>query len=213
MGDDLTAEIVVRALAAGGVGTLRLVRRSGPLPEVVGAAVTGSNPEVRLDVRARPVSGAGWLDALAGCEAIVRSGFDDDPMLRAAVRLGVPVVVARAGTDAVDVVAFRRHGPCPHAPLDIPEVPASVQPVEGAAAVIAGELAAAEALLLLGGTRADAPGRAHHAHVALDGGASRSVDFPWAPECFSCGGAGSEMAFGVPDAEIPTAGAGRKGDA
>ena len=118
-------------------------------------------------------------------------------MLRASVRLGVPVVVARARRAAVDVVSFRRQGPCPHAPLDVPEVPAALpSDPEGAAAVIAGELAAAEVLLLLAGVLGDAPARARHARLPLDGGDPRTSDLPWAPECFACGGSGSEMAFG-----------------
>jgi len=192
VGDDLTAEVAARALAAGGVGQLLLVRRSGPWPEAVAAAVGGSNPEARVALRAWPVTGAAWLEALAGCDAIVRSDFDDDPMLRAAVRLGIPVVVARASAAAVDVVSFRRHGPCPHAPLDVAEATAAVPPAEGAAAVIAGEMAAAEVLLLLAGALAGA-GRAHHARIPLDGGEPRATEIPWAPECFTCGGAGSEM--------------------
>src|SRR6185369_15028292 len=65
-------------------------------------------------------AGDGWVDALRGVTLIVRAGFDDDPMLRAAVRLGVPVVAMRAGPSGADVVSFRRHGPCPHASLDVP---------------------------------------------------------------------------------------------
>lgn len=196
VGDDLAAEIVTRALAAGGVGRLRLVRRTGALPRVVAAAVASSNPDVQLEVRPWPAGGAPWLELLDGCAAVVRSGFDDDPMLRAAVRLGIPVVVARARGAAVDVVSFRRHGPCPHTSLDVPEVAAQVPAeVEGAAAVVAGELAAAEVLLLVAGALADAPARARLARLALDGGASGTTDLPWAPECFACGGSGAEMDF------------------
>ena len=192
VGDDLTAEVAARALGAGGVGELLLVRRSGPWLESVAAASGGSNPETRIAWRTWPVTGSGWLEALGGCDAVMRSDFDDDPMLRAAVRLGVPVVVARAGAAAVDVVSFRRQGPCPHVPLEVPEASASEPPAVGAEAVIAGEMAAAELLLLLAGALAGAP-RAHHARLPLDGGEPRATEIPWAPECFACGGAGSEM--------------------
>jgi len=204
VGDDLTAEVAARALAAGGVGQLVLVRRSGPWPDAVAAAVGGSNPETQVALRAWPVVGVAWLEALAGCAAIVRSDFDDDPMLRAAVRLGIPVVVARAGAAAVDVVSFRRHGPCPHTALDVPEAAATDPTADGAAGVIAGEMAAGEILLLLAGALEGA-GRAHHARIPLDGGEPRAAEIPWAPECFACGGAGSEMVLG----EATGAGRGR----
>ena len=191
VGDDLTAEVAARALGAAGVGQLLLVRRSGLSPEIVGV-VHGSNPEARVTGRTWPVTGAAWVEALAGCDAIVRSDFDDDSMLRAAVRRGIPVVVARAGAAAVDVVSFRRQGPCPHVPLEVPEASASEAPADGAAAVIAGEMAAGEVLLLLAGAHAGAT-RAHHARLPLDGGEPRAAEIPWAPECFACGGAGSEM--------------------
>jgi hypothetical protein len=202
VGDDLTAEIATRALGAGGVGRLRLVRRTGAPPDLVAAAVSGSNPDVQLEVRPWPAGGAPWLDVLGGCGLAVRSGFDDDPMLRASVRLGVPVVVARARSAAVDMVSFRRQGPCPHVSLDVPELSAAVAADRGSAAVIAGELAAAEALLLLAGVLGDAPARGRHMRLPLDGGEPRTTDLPWAPECFACGGSGSEMSFfdGRPEA-------------
>src|SRR4051812_15128656 len=74
VGDDLVAEIVMRALAAGGVGRLRLVRRAGALPGVVAAAVAATNPDVQLEVFPWPAGGASWLEVLAGCAAAVRSG-------------------------------------------------------------------------------------------------------------------------------------------
>jgi hypothetical protein len=123
----------------------------------------------------------------------VRSGFDDDAMLRAAVRRAVPVVVVRAHAGVVDAVSFRRHGPCPHAPLDV-ATGAAAPSDGGAGAVVAGELAATEILMLLVAARADV-GRARHTRLALDSGDARSTDIPWAPECFACGGQGAEMAF------------------
>ena len=210
VGDDLTAEVAARALAAAGVGQLLLVRRSGPWPEVVAAAVGGSNPEARIASRTWPASGPAWLEALAGCDAVVRSDFDDDSMLRAAVRLGIPVVVGRAGAAAVDVVSFRRHGPCPHVPLEVPEASASEAPADGAAAVIAGEMAAAELLLLLAGALTGA-GRAHHARLPLDGGEPGATEIPWAPECFACGGAGSEMVLAESAGETVAAAAAPRG--
>jgi hypothetical protein len=31
--------------------------------------------------------------------------------------------------------------------------------------------------------------------VPLDGGDALAQDIPWTPECFACGGSGSEMSF------------------
>jgi hypothetical protein len=187
VGRDLAAETAARYLAAAGVGTLRLVggRRDWD------AALTGSNPAVVLEHWPRPAQGPGWLEALAGAALVVRSGFDDDPMLHAAIRLGIPAITLRAEADAVDVLAFRAHGPCPHMPLDVAPVAAVAAP-DGAASVVAGTLAATEALHVLTGPRA---ARAHHLRVPLDGGDAVAQDIPWTPECFACGGSGSEMSF------------------
>jgi len=187
VGDDVTCDVAARSLAAAGVGTTRFVRRAGEPSDVLLRAMTGSNPDARTETRAWPTDGAGWVVALTGATAIVRSGFDDDAMLRAAVRLGVPAVVTRATVDGVDVMSFRRHGPCPHAALEVPGVSATTVPSDGAAAVIAGQLAAAEVLMLLVGEGVATP-RARHLRLPLDGSAPRTTVIPWTPECIVCGG-------------------------
>jgi hypothetical protein len=191
VGDDLTAEVLARALGAAGVGALRLVRRA-PLAPEVSAALVGSNPDVRVEAQAWP-TGPAWLPALEGAALVVRSGFDDDAMLRAAIRLGIPAIVVRAEDTQIDMISFRHHGPCPHLALDLPEVQAA--PVDsGPAAVVAAHTAAAEVLLLLSEAHTDGA-RARHLRLPLDGGSPRTADLPWTPECFACGGAGSEMTF------------------
>jgi hypothetical protein len=196
-GDDLGAEVCARALAAAGVGTLRLVRRGGPPPETVLWALRASNPEVNVETRAWPrvtlqeSAGTAWTTAIAGAAAIVRSGFDDDALLRAAVRLGVPAVIMRGTGAAADVISFRKHGPCPHLDLAVPEQGAGLVPDEGPAAVVAAQLAAAEALVIIAGA-ATGVARARHVRVTLDGdpseGPTRAADVPWTPECVACGG-------------------------
>jgi hypothetical protein len=193
VGRDLAAETAARYLAAAGVGTLRLVggRREWD------AALTGSNPGVALEHVPRPSQGATWLEALQGATLVVRAGFDDDAMLHAAIRLGIPAITLRAEPDGhlADVVSFRKHGPCPHMPLDVTPVAAVAAP-DGPASVVAGTLAAAEALHVLAATDAPArAARAHHLRVPLDGNDPVSQDLPWTPECFACGGSGSEMSF------------------
>ena len=219
MGDDLACEAVARALGAAGVGHLRLIRRTGALPLAVAQAMSASNPELQIATWPWPRARSGaasvddpadrrspWLDAIAGAAVVVRAGFDDDPMLRAAVQMAVPVVAMRGREDGIDVISFRRHGPCPHLSLDIPAGPETPSE-DGAPAIVAAHIAAAEALALIaeataGDARArliriPAPGVSDGGSAAPGGAgwAVRSTDIPWAPECFACGGSGVEMSF------------------
>ena len=194
VGDGLAAETAARYLAAAGVGTLRLL---GDAPTTAwDAELRASNPDVALEHAPRPTDGAAWMEALAGVSIVVRADFDDDALVPAAVRRAVPLVVLRGDENAADVVSFRKHGPCPHAPLDVMSV-AAVPIPDGPASVVAGTLGAAEALHVLIG-HADVPARAsraRHLRVPLDGGEAVTQDLPWTPECFACGGSGSEMSF------------------
>jgi hypothetical protein len=194
VGDGLAAETVARYLAAAGVGALRLI--GGAATVAWDAALRGSNPDVVVEHAARPADGSAWVEALEGVAIVVRADFEDDAMLRAAIRRGVPAIVLRGGDAAADVVSFRRQGPCPHAPLDVPCGPAVPFP-DGAASVVAGTLAATEVLhVLLGHDERQArSGRARHLRVPLDGGDATAQDIPWTPECFACGGSGNEMSF------------------
>jgi hypothetical protein len=150
-GGDLAAETAARYLKAGGVGSV-------------------------LAPDALPEDGAGWLAALEGVDLVVRSGFDDDAMLGAAARLGLPVVVVRAARDLVDLVSFPRRLPAPDASLDVASRPAATS-ARGAVAVLAGTLAAAEALTLLARrddagapTAGEATRAPRHLRLPLDGG-------------------------------------------
>jgi hypothetical protein len=112
------------------------------------------------------------------------------------VRLGVPAVVLRAEPDLVDVIAFRRHGPCPHAALDVPARAAAGAPDPGAAAVVAGTLAAAEALWILAAAPPVPAPRARHLRLRLGEAAEPTTqEIPWTPECFLCGGTAAEASF------------------
>jgi hypothetical protein len=199
---DLTAEIAARYLAAAGVGTLRVVGGDAAadadldVDVDVDAALRASSPDVAIEHRAWPeageATGAAWLEALTGADLIVRAGFDDDAMLRVAIRLGIPAVVARARAGGVDVVSFRRHGPCPHTELDVPTLAGDAAHT-GAESVVAGAVAAAEALTTLldhGGAA-----RARVLRLPTDGGDATTQQIPWTPECFACGGTGTVMSF------------------
>ena len=152
VGGDLAAETARTYLAAAGVGA--------------------------VEVRARVGDGAAWLDALAGVDLVVRTDFDDDAMLGAAARLSVPVVVSRAQPGRVDLITFPRREPDPDAEIDIRARPA--QPAEdGATSVLAGTLAAAEALATL--LRDDAAPKAtmsRHLRLPVDGGQPMAQDIP-----------------------------------
>jgi hypothetical protein len=142
VGRDLAAEIAATYLRAGGVERLTAVA-------------------------AMPADG--WLDTLSRVDLVVRSGFDDDAMGGVAAGLGLPVVVVRAGPDAVDLLSFARPLPSPNASADTPFASAA-PPDEGAPAVLAGTLAAAEALQVL--ARGDDPSptpRIRHLRLPLDG--------------------------------------------
>lgn len=215
VGGDLLAEVAARCLGAAGVGCLRWALPGGTLPPAIVKALLGSNPELRVQPwpSPRPDDPEAWVALLEGAAVAVRSGFDQDALLGAAVRTGIPLIVARSRRDGrgegADLLSFRRHGPCPHAPLDGPVLAAAAPPAAvggsgpGAMSVVAAHAAAAEALALISGA-ATGGARARLVKLSLDPGtgggagttvADLSIDLPWAPECFACGGAGAEMSF------------------
>jgi hypothetical protein len=153
VGTDLAAETAALYLKAAGVQHLfpRPAKRGDGQGE-------GSDPD-------------GWLDSLSNVDLVVRSGFDDDAMAGVAARLGLPVIVVRAQRDGVDMVAFARRPPASDATTAAPYA-AATPPDNGPAAVLAGTLAAAEALHVLarGSEPAvPAPPRIRHLRLPLDG--------------------------------------------
>jgi hypothetical protein len=154
--------------------------------------VAAGLPQVPVMVPLATVEG--WLAALEGASIALRFGFDDDVFLTATIRLGIPALVARARAGGVDLLSFRRHGPCPHRELASATRPAAVGDLDqGAAAVLAGTLAASEALLVLAAPAS--PPRARLLRLPLDGGAPVQAELPWAPECFLCGGRDQTASF------------------
>jgi hypothetical protein len=140
VGGDLSADIAALYLAAAGVG--RVIR-----------------------LRATERDAADWMAALTEIDLVVRAGFDDDAMAAAASRLGIPVVVMRALADRVDLVSFPRRVPAADAHLEVP-AQAAAPGSGGAEEVVAGTLAAAEALVSL-------------ANPAARGGVVRHLRFPF----------------------------------
>jgi hypothetical protein len=193
-------EVGVEGQARLAAGRVALVRPAGgvdPAGDVAAEylAAAGVGRVDRLDPPRE--GGAAWVTALTGAGAVVRFSFDDDALLRAAVRLGIPAIFGRAQSDQVDLLSFRRQGPCPHVALDVPTRSAVPPREAGAAASVAGTLVAAE---LLGILLAPQEGpRARLLRLPLAGGdperAPQFSELPWAPECFICGGQSQEAAF------------------
>jgi hypothetical protein len=141
VGDDLAAEIAVLYLTAAGLGGVE---------RATGAA---------LD----------WTRILAGADVVVRSGFDDDGLLGAAARAGLPVIVVRGDEDRIDMVSFPKRPPQPEATLAA-RARAGTAPHPGAAAVLAGTLAASEAIWALLRPTGEATTAIRHLRLPLDGG-------------------------------------------
>lgn len=182
VGDDQVIETVARYLLAAGVGSVTLLAPGGP-PHPVIAHLVAPKVERRYVEGVWPSDAAGWIAAVEGAQVVVRSGFDDDALLHAALARGVPVVVARARPSAVDLLTFRhparRSG---DAPPDVPDVAPTASTDargQGAQAVLAGTVAAAEALLLLAERPLGADAR--HLHLPTDGTEPRMHAIPWPP--------------------------------
>jgi hypothetical protein len=90
--------------------------------------------------------GEAFKNTVVNFDLVIRSGFDDAPMDAVAARLGLPAIFVRATPEAVDLVAFSGRVPSSEARADVPFQAASTTPADDASAVLAGTLAAAEAL-------------------------------------------------------------------
>ena len=109
------------------------------------------------------------LQSLSEIDLIVRSGFDDMPLDAEAARLGLPVIAVRATGDAVDMVSFSGRVPSPAA-QPVPFQDAGTPSTNDAAAVLAGTLAAAEALhVIVRESSGPFTPRIRHVRLPLDG--------------------------------------------
>ena len=113
--------------------------------------------------------GEGVPAFLSTVDLIVRSGFDDTPLDAEAARLGLPVIAVRATPDAVDMVSMSGRAPSPGAAA-IPFQAAGTPSTNDASAVLAGTLAAAEALqLIVRESSGPFTPRIRHMRLPLDG--------------------------------------------
>jgi sulfur-carrier protein adenylyltransferase/sulfurtransferase len=120
IGADLTAETAATYLRAAGVG------------QVFEASEILNEPRFK--------------NTIAQFDLVIRSGFDDAPMDGVAARLGIPVIFVRATPEAVDMVSFSGRAPSADARAEVPFKAAATKPASDGSAVLAGTLAAAEAL-------------------------------------------------------------------
>lgn len=171
VGADLVIETALRYLVAAGVTRVSVVASSSD------ARALAERARLAFDVVPPPRDAAGWKEAMRLVNVALRSDFADDALLGAARALGVPVVAVRTQHEVVDLLSFRHE----RTEGDVPDVvpsPAAPAP-DGAAAVLAGTLAATEVLFRLLGR--DEPSGARHVKLSLDGGDVRVQEIPWPP--------------------------------
>jgi len=150
VGSDLAAETATLYLRAAGVTDLF------PLPLGEG--------------QGEGASSSAWRRLLPNLDLIIRSGFDDTPLDAEIARLGLPVIAVRATPDAVDMVSFSGRVPSPDARADVPVQAAATPAANDATAVLAGTLAAAEALQVIVREAAGAFSPSiRHVRLPLDG--------------------------------------------
>lgn len=150
-----------------------------------------------------------WGQTLVGIDLAIRFDLDDDALSQAAMLRRMPLVVARLREESIEILAFRRQRPCGHgqgAASFLPSASSQTWPgrnpvvtrderLFGAAATVAGTVAASEALfVLIAGPDASTRGRPGGARlVQLPLGSSESsaspmaADLPWPPPCPLCG--------------------------
>jgi len=169
IGADLTADIAATYLRAAGVGqvlTMSTVKLRPSLPPLM---VVNSDPPRPAERGEGRGEGPGW-GGLSTIDLIVRSGFDDTPLDAEIARLGLPVIAVRATADAVDLVSFSGRAPSPEARADVPFQAAATPAANDASAVVAGALAAAEALqAIVRESSGPFTPRIRHLRLPLDG--------------------------------------------
>ena len=161
IGSDIAAATAATYLRAAGVGEVDEWGTPKGLELIASCAGRLRRPELI----------AGGPGPFEGPDLIIRSGFDDDALLPAARRLGLPVVVMRASGDVVDVLSFPRRDADAAPASDGPGIPfkAATPSEDGAAGVLAGTIAAAEALHALIAEPGAGAMTVKHLRLPLDG--------------------------------------------
>lgn len=145
-GGDLTAETAATYLRAAGVG--RVFDAGLPSGDRSGRVANRIADEFDL---------------------IIRSGFDDTPIDGAAAQLGLPRIYVRATPTEVDLISFSGRAPSADAQANVP-FKAATPATDEASAVLAGTLAAAEALhVIVREASGPFPVGIRHLRLPLDG--------------------------------------------
>jgi hypothetical protein len=159
VGSDLASETATTYLRAAGVTNL------SPLP----AALSSPLPAVRGEGQGEGSPALNWRALLSNVDLVIRSGFDDDAMSSIVTSLGLPVIYVRATSTEVDLISFSGRAPSPDGPASVP-FKAAAPVTDGAAAVLAGTLAAAEALhVIVREASGPFPQKIRHLRLPLDG--------------------------------------------
>jgi hypothetical protein len=160
VGADRAAETAAIYLKAAGVGQVITVMSPHP------AELPSPRPAQRGEGQGE---GSGTLD-LSTVDLLLRSGFDDTPLDGEAARLGLPTIFVRATAEAVDMVSFSGRAPSPGARPTVPFQAAATPAANDASAVLAGTLAAAEALhVIVRESSGPFEPRIRHLRLPLDG--------------------------------------------
>jgi hypothetical protein len=158
VGGDLTAETATTYLRAAGVENLFPVAAVRAEGQGAGAARSGGSDATN------------WRALLSNVDLVVRSGFDDTPLDAEVARLGLPAIFVRATPEAVDLVSFSGRVPSSDARAETPFTAAGTPTTDDSAAVLAGTLAAAEALqLIVRESSGPFSPRIRHMRLPLDG--------------------------------------------
>jgi len=160
------AERFARQIALPEIGPDGQARLGAARVAVIGGDIAASTAASYLRA-----AGVGDVDERADLGQPDGLQLDDDALLPAARRLGLPVVVMRASGDVVDVLSFPRRAADASPASDGPGIPfkSAAPPEDGAAGVLAGTIAAAEALHALIAEPGAGATTVKHLRLPLDG--------------------------------------------
>jgi hypothetical protein len=164
-----------RHIALPEIGPEGQARISAARIAVVGSDVAAETAVTYLraagveNVLPRATMSPDWRAALANVDLVIRSGFDDGAMSSIVTSLGLPVIYVRATATEVDMISFSGRVPSADAPPSVP-FKAAAPTTDGAAAILAGTLAATEALhVIVREASGPFPQKIRHLRLPLDG--------------------------------------------
>ncbi len=154
----LALETAVLYLACAGVSAFVVVAADmpGDEPAWLQTLKPALPPETRFEVLPLPESGLAWAAALLDVSVVLRADFGDDAMVTACRAQGVAAVIVRAqaGAENIDLLSLRPEKSAKTAQVDdvVPSAPQTTfadSPLQSSLQIVAGTLAATEALWLV----------------------------------------------------------------